>query len=103
MALAFEQLERALCAHFENEEKIAQAVDFDFSKHRLAQQYGLKELRFLRDELAAKDCLWSEGAVKHFTHFLETWMIDEHIIGLDMQMCPALQAYDYEFWPNLRG
>lgn len=102
LAQAFEQLEQALCVHFTNEEKLAQAVGFDFFKHRLAQQYGLKELRFLRNELAAKDCLWSDGAVEHFTHFLKNWMIDEHIIGLDMQMRPVLQTYDYEFWPNLR-
>ena len=103
LAQAFEQLERALCVHFENEEKIAQAVGFDFYRHRLAQQYGLKELQFLRDELVGGNGLWSENAVEHFTNFLKNWMIDEHIIGLDMQMRPVLQAYDYEFWPNLRG
>ncbi|MFZ2302369.1 MAG: hemerythrin family protein [Gallionella sp.] len=103
LALTFEQLEHALCVHFSNEEKLAQAISFDFSKHRLAQQYGLKELRFLRSELVAKDCLWSDGAAEHFTRFLKNWMIDEHIIGLDMQMKPLLQTYDYEFWPNLSG
>lgn len=100
---AFEQLEQALCVHFTNEEKIAQAIGFDFSKHRLAQRYGLKELQFLRNELVGGNGLWSENAVEHFTHFLKNWMIDEHIIGLDMQMRPVLQTYDYEFWPNLRG
>lgn len=100
---AFEQLEHTLCVHFENEEKIAQAVGFNFSKHKSAQQYGLKELLFLKNELAGGHGLWSENAVEHFTRFLENWMINEHIIGLDMQMRPVLQTYDYEFWPNLRG
>lgn len=100
---AFEQLEHALCVHFENEEKIAQAVGFNFSKHKSAQQYGLKELLFLKNELAGGNSLWSESAVEHFTRFLENWMIDEHINGLNMQMKPALQAYDYEFCPNSKG
>ena len=99
---AFEQLEQALCVHFANEEKIAQAIGFDFSKHRSAQQYALKELLFLKNELAGGNGLWSENAVEHFTRFLETWMIDEHITKLDMQMSPALQAYGYEFYPNLK-
>lgn len=103
LAQAFEQLEQALRVHFTNEEKIAQAIGFDFSRHSLAQQYGLKELQFLRNELVGGNGSWSENAVEHFTHFLKNWMIDEHIIGLDMQMRPVLQTYDYEFWPNLRG
>lgn len=33
--------------------------------------------------------------------FLSKWIIDDHIIGLDMKMKPVLQKYDYSFWPNL--
>ncbi|HEU0283298.1 MAG TPA: hypothetical protein VFQ99_05900, partial [Gallionella sp.] len=75
----------------------------DFSEHRQAQQYLLKELWYLRDELIAKNGLWSDGAAKHFIRFLEDWMIGGHIIGLDMRMKPALQAHDYSFRPGLGG
>lgn len=94
---AFEQLEHWLCLHFASEEKIAEIVNFDFSHHQLAQQYMLNELRFLRDLLDAKNCLWFDGAVGHFTRFLKNWVIDDHIIRLDMRMKPVLQSYPYDF------
>lgn len=89
---AFEQLEHGLCMHFENEEKIARAINFDFSHHKLAQRYMLGELRFLKGLLDTKNCLWFNSGVEHLSCFLENWVIDNHIIGLDMRMKPALQA-----------
>ena len=93
---AFWQLEHWLCVHYANEERIAQAVNFDFSGHKQDQQYELVELQHLRDELVAKGGIWSDGAVKHFTDFLKNLMIDDHIVKRDMLMKPTLQAYDYE-------
>ena len=98
-----EHLEDWLYVHFANEEKIARAVNFDFSQHKLAQQYWLKELWFLRDELTGKRGLWSDNAIEHFSHFLSDWMIDGHIISLDMLMKPTLQTYDYNFLPGANG
>ena len=98
----FARLEDWVWIHFENEEKIAKAVNFDFSGHRHEQQYALKELQHLRDELVAKGGIWSDGAVEHFTGFLKSWLIDDHIIRLGMPMKPALQAYDYTFWPGAK-
>lgn len=106
LARAFEQLEQELCLHFANEEKMAQAVNFDFSHHQLAQHYGLNELRFLRDLLVAKNGLWFDGAIEHFACFLKNWMIDDHIVRLDMRMKPVLQTYPYNFKideANFRG
>lgn len=100
LTLAFKQIEHGLREHFANEEKLAQAVGFDFSNNRLIQQHIFKELLFLRDELVGGNGLWSEEGIKHFTRFLKNWMVDENIIGLDMQMKPALQKYDYNFWPG---
>ncbi len=97
---AFVHLEDWLWIHFENEERIAQAVNFEFSGHKQEQQYALRELQHLRDELVGKGGIWSDGAVKHFNSFLENWMIDDHIVRRDMQMKPALQAHDYTFWPS---
>ena len=98
-----EHLEDWLYVHFANEVKIAQAINFDFSQHKLAQQCWLKELWFLRDELIGKSGLCSDEAIEHFSHFLSDWLIDGHIIGLDMPMKPVLQAHGYNFLPGASG
>lgn len=95
-----EHLEDWLYVHFANEGKIAQTVNFDFSQHKLAQQCWLKELWFLRDELVGKNGLWSDDEIKRFSLFLSDWMIDGHIISLDMSMKPVLQTYDYNLLPG---
>lgn len=97
---AFEQLEDELCRHFRNEEKIARAVNFPFEEHRQAQQHMLNDIHFLKTELMAKDCIWTEAALRHFSEFLED-LITEHIVRMDMPMKSALQGYDYDFWPDL--
>ena len=97
---AFRMLEHWLYAHFANEKKIAQAVGFSFDRHHLAQQHALKELLHLRDELVTKDGIWSDRAANHFIRSLENWVIDEHIIKLDMLMKPVLQNYAYDFLPD---
>ena len=53
----------------------------------------------MRDELVGKGGVWSDGTVDHFTKSLKHWMIDKHIIELDMQMKPVLQGYPYDFMP----
>lgn len=96
----FGMIGHRLCIHFANEEKLAQAVNFDFTDHKLAQQYELKKLQFLRGELIAENCSWSDNQLEHFARFLKNWMVEEHIVKLDMQMKPVLQKHDYGFWPN---
>ena len=96
----FGLLENWLHAHFANEEKIALATEYPFEQHKVAQQYLLKEFRYMRAELVSKNGLWSDGAIKHFSRSLKNWMIDEHILKLDMRMKPALQAYGYDFLPG---
>lgn len=96
---AFEQLEEELVRHFRNEEKIARAVNFPFEEHRQAQQHMLGDIHFLKAELMAKDCIWTEAALRHFSEFLED-LITEHITRVDMPMKSALQGYDYDFWPD---
>ncbi len=102
MPQAFEALEYWLHIHFENEEKIARAVNFDFSKHRPAQQHLLRDIRQTRDGLIARKGLWHDSVADHAINFIKSWMLDGHIGDLDMQMKPALQAIDYKFWPGWR-
>jgi len=97
---AFVHLEDWLCVHSTNEERIAQAVNFDFSWHQQEKQSALMELQHLRDELVGKGGIWSDSAVEHFNDLLKNWLIDDHIVRRDMLMKPALQARDYTFWPG---
>lgn len=96
---AFEQLEDELRHHFHNEEKIAQAVNFPFDQLRQAQQHMLGDLHFLKAELMAKDCIWTDAALKHFSEFLDD-LILEHITRMNMPMKPALESHGYDFWPD---
>ena len=96
---AFKTLEDWLHVHFANETKIAQAINLPLTSHQQAQQYSLKELQLLKNELIAKDGSWSESAAEHYANFLQNWIIDEHIVKLDMPMKPALQKYPYNFLP----
>lgn len=98
---AFDLPEQFLSVHFEHEEEIARVIKFPFGQHKLAQQYSLKELQLMRDELVDRDGIWPDGAVEHFSQSLKKWMIDDHIIKRDMLMKPVLQKLDYGFWPGL--
>jgi len=95
---ALEQLEHHLYAHFVREEKIAQAVNFPFGKNKAEHQYVLKEYQHMKDELIAKEGIWSDGAAEHYAHFLSDW-IKEHVLNEDMLLKPVLQTYPYDFNP----
>lgn len=85
--------------HFTNEARFAQAVNFHFEQHELAHQHLQKELWHTIDQLDAKAGAWSEYVMDYYPKFLRNWLID-HIIRLNMQMKPALQAHGYTFWPG---
>lgn len=99
LKLALDRLEEELCRHFRNEEKIAVALGLPQEPGRQAQQHMLGDLRFLKTELMAKDCIWTEAALRHFSEFLED-LVTEHITLKGMPMKAALLAYDYDFWPD---
>lgn len=96
---AFEQLEHSLCEHFDNEELIAKAVSFDFTKNKLEHEKVLKELRKMRDEIVALNGVWSNRTAKQYSEFLSDW-ITGHVLEEDMLMKPVLQTYNYNFLPN---
>ncbi len=99
LSQALEQLEHHLYAHFVNEEKVAQAVNFPFDQNKLEHQYVLKEFQHMKKELIAKNGIWSDGAAEHYSHFLSDWITD-HVINEDMLMKPVLQTYPYDFKPG---
>lgn len=96
---AFELLENWLVVHFENEEVFAQAINFDFTQHKLAHQRLLSELQHLRNELVAKNATWSDSRVNLYYLFFHNWLI-VHIANEDMQMKSAFQSHPYDFMPG---
>ena len=99
---AFEQLEECLRAHFVNEEKMAQAINFPFIQNELEHKYVLKSLHLISDavaSMAAKNGVWAEDAAEHYSEFLSDWLTN-HVIREDMLMKPMLQTYPYDFKPG---
>lgn len=91
-----EQIEYWLCAHFQNEERIALAVGFDFAKIKLERQNLLKEFHCIRDGLKAMNDMWSDRIAKQYYQHLSEW-ITGHIVEKDMLMKPMLKAREYNF------
>jgi hemerythrin len=100
---ALNLLEATTRKHFENEEKIAQAIHFPFDEHDMEHQYILGEFQVIKEKLAASQVRWSESVAEHYYMFLSTWAID-HVMEDDMKMKPLLETYPYDFKPdNLQG
>jgi hemerythrin len=97
---ALNLLEETTRSHFENEEKLAQAIHFSFDEHNLEHQYILDEFQAVKALLAANQSRWSESVAEHYFMFLSTWAID-HIMEDDMKMKPLLETYPYDFKPDV--
>lgn len=74
----FELLEHSLCAYFVIEETIAQALNFDFKQHKLAHQYLLNSFKRIKDELMAKNGMWSKFEEEGYIYSLIVYL-DRHI------------------------
>lgn len=94
-----EQLERSLCVHFVNEERLAKAVNFPFDQNKQEHKFVLKEFQRMKGELLAKKGSWTDSAVAHYSNFLSDWLTG-HVMREDMLMKPVLEKYDYKFWPG---
>ena len=94
-----EQFEYWLCDHFENEEEIALAVDFDFTNNGLEHQSLLEEFHRMKDELMSHGSTLPDSAAKRYSHFLDEWLV-VHILKEDMLMKPMLQTHAYDFMPE---
>lgn len=94
-----ELLERSLCVHFINEERLAQTINFPFAQNKQEHKFVLKEFQRMKDELLAKNGKWTDDTATHYSNFLSDWLTS-HVMREDMLMKPALQTYDYKFWPG---
>lgn len=93
---AFEQLENCLCAYAAIEERVAQAVNFDFTEHRLAHQRMLDEVRRIRDALVAGDSVCPEG--ESHARCLKDCLI-RHIKEDGRPLKVVLDTHLYDFKP----
>lgn len=94
-----EQLERSLCIHFINEERLAKAVNFPFDQNKQEHKFVLKEFQRMKAELLARKDILNDSAATHYSNFLSDWLTG-HVMREDMLMKPVLQKYDYKFWPG---
>jgi len=98
LSQAFQRLVVSVGIHFANEERLAQVIDLPFDSHKKLNLYLQQELEHMRSELDAKDGLWSEGAVEHFSHSLRNWMAAH--LGRDERLLkPVLSAQPYDLKP----
>ena len=98
LSQAFQRLVVSVGIHFANEERLAQVIDLPFDSHKKLNLYLQQELEHMRSELDAKDGLWSEGAVEHFSHSLRNWMAAH--LGRDERLLkPVLSAQPYDLRP----
>lgn len=92
-------LKDCVSVHFADEERIAQAIGFDFTHNKREHEYVQNELAHMSEELVARNGLWSESAAMHYSYFLSEWMV-QHILQEDMLMKPLLQTYPCDFKPD---
>lgn len=64
----FVLLENKLCAYFEIEEKLAQAISHDFSQHKLTHLRLLNDFQCIKNILESKNCMWAEEEGEFFTN-----------------------------------
>lgn len=95
---AFQLLEKSLCTYFVVEENIAQALNFDFTQHRREHQSLLNKFRYIRDELMAKNGMWSKFEEKCYVDFLRYCLI-KHVKEDGKPLKILLETNFYNFNP----
>ena len=93
---AFELLESCLCDYSSIEGRVAQAVNFDFTQHRLAHQHMLDEVRRIRGVLVAGNCVSPED--EHHARCLMDCLI-KHIKEDGRPLKLVLDTHLYDFNP----
>lgn len=99
IAADFKLLEDFACTCFSVEEKIAQAVGFDFTLHNLAHQNLLKKYQQVRDELAARNGSWFSGEGEAYKHFINDCLMG-HLEHESRPLRFVLDTYFYDFKPT---
>lgn len=95
----FKLLENSLCAYFEVEGQIAQAISVDFTQHNLAHQHLLNDLQCIRCILAEKNGMWPDREVEAFTIPWAKRFI-QHIKDEGESLKVVLSTHFYDFKPD---
>lgn len=95
----FKLLEDSLCAYFEAEEKIAQAIKVDFTQHNLVHRQLLSDLQHIRCIHAEKNGMWHDREVEARTIPWAKRFV-QHIKDEGESLKVALGAYFYDFKPD---
>lgn len=96
---ALKSLEDSLCACFEVEEKITQAINVDFAQHRLAHQQLWNDFHYMRNILAEKNGKWSGGEAESLAAPWAKRFV-QHIKNEGKQMKVVLSTQYYDFQPD---
>lgn len=99
LALDFDLLEAYMNIHTQNEERIAEAINYPYVQDKVVLQQLLDEMRHMIKELESAYGAWPDKLLNMYSRFLAGWMTD-HIINTNMQMKHALQAHPYDFIPG---
>lgn len=99
LSKAFELLDAYMQIHTQNEEKIAEAVNYPFAQDKLAQKQLMDEMKYMIYKLESIYSAWPNNILEMYSRFLADWMTD-HIVKTNMQMKPALQTHPYDFIPG---
>lgn len=95
---AFEPLENCLCPCFVVEENIAQAVKVDFAQHTRAHQHLLNKFQRIREELMAKNGMWSKSEKKAYAISLMHCLI-RHIKEESRSLGANAGVWQYATYP----
>ena len=87
------RLEHALLHQIENDEKRAAKAGIDNAGDKLAQQFMLKDLRFLKSQLTSVSFMQFDGALPHFSNFFKYWMVDDPTAGTMMRIKPIEHSH----------
>lgn len=96
---ALELLENSLRSYFVVEENIAEALNFDFTQHKLAHQILLKRFQRIKDELMAKNNRRSKSEEKEYSAYLIDCLI-RHIKDDGKPLKAMLSTQLYDLKPN---
>jgi hemerythrin-like metal-binding protein len=94
----FVQFEETVAIHFNNQARIADAINHPFEEHHLEHQYVLSEFQAIKTDLLSRNGSWSESAAEYYCSFLCEWAT-AHIGMDDMKLKAKLENYPYDFIP----
>ena len=94
----FELLESRLYGYFAVEEKIAQAVNFDFTGHKFAHQYLLARVERIKNKLLTSNGSWSDEEGRNYANSL-MYCFTTHIKEDGKPLKIVLDTYLYDFNP----